>query len=156
MTDPQTDLHWWSAGDLAAAIRAGAVSAIEALEHLVSRVESLDPPINAVVHWDLDRARVAARAADDAVVRGDDVGPLHGVPMTIKDSFQTEGCITTSGSPELADHQPTEDAWPVARLRSANARMLGAIVTKLDQRNSAYGYGYGYGYGYRYGENANG
>ena len=121
MTDPQTDLHWWSAGDLAAAIRAGAVSATEALEHLVSRVESLDPPINAVVHWDLDRARVAARAADDAVVRGDDVGPLHGVPMTIKDSFQTEGCITTSGSPDLAGYVPTADAAPVARLRAAGA-----------------------------------
>ncbi len=116
-----TDLHWWSASDLAAAIRGREVSATEALEHQVERVEQLDGPINAVVQWDLDRARAAARDADTAVAAGDDVGPLHGVPITIKDSFQTEGCITTSGAPELADFVPTEDAAPVARLRAAGA-----------------------------------
>ena len=115
------ELHWWSATDLAASIRAGGVSACEALEHLVSRIETLDGPVNSVVRWDLDRARAAARSADAAVARGDELGPLHGVPMTIKDSFQTVGCVTTSGAPELADHVPTADAWPVARLRAAGA-----------------------------------
>ncbi len=67
-----------------------------------TRIERLDPPINAVVQWDLDRARAAAHVADEAVAHGDKVGALHGVPMTIKDSFQTEGCITTSGSPDFA------------------------------------------------------
>jgi len=116
-----TDLHWWSASDLAAAIRGREVSAGEALEHQVARIEQLDGPINAVVHWDLDRARDAAESADAAVAAGDDVGPLHGVPITIKDSFQTEGCTTTSGAPELADFVPSEDAAPVARLRAAGA-----------------------------------
>jgi amidase len=115
------DLHWRSATELAASIRDREVSATEALDHLAARVDALDGPINAVVRHDLDRARRAARAADDAVVAGDDLGPLHGVPMTIKDSFQTEGCVTTSGSPELADFVPGEDAWPVARLRDAGA-----------------------------------
>ncbi len=114
-----SELHWWSTVELAAAIRNRHVSASEALEHFVARIEALDGPINAIVQWDLERARTAARSADDAVVRGDELGPLHGVPMTIKDSFQTEGCITTSGSPDLADYVPTEDAWPVARLRHA-------------------------------------
>jgi amidase len=116
-----TDLHWWSATDLAAAIRGREVSAGEALEHQVARIERLDGPINAVVQWDLDRARADARTADDAVADGRDIGPLHGVPMTIKDSFQTAGCITTSGAPELADFVPTDDAAPVARLRAAGA-----------------------------------
>ena len=116
-----TDLHWWSATDLAAAIRGREVSATEALEHQVARARRLDGPVNSIVQWDLDRARAAARAADDAVAAGDDLGPLHGVPITIKDSFQTEGCITTSGAPELADHVPTEDAAPVARFRAAGA-----------------------------------
>ena len=116
-----TDLHWWSATDLAAAIRGREVSASEALEHLVTRIEALDGPVNAIVHWDIERARESARSADAAAARGDELGPLHGVPMTIKDSFQTEGCVTTSGSPDLADHVPTEDAWPVARLREAGA-----------------------------------
>jgi amidase len=116
-----TDLHWWSAADLAAAIRGRDVSASEVLEHFIARIEELDGPVNAVVCWDTERARQSARAADEAVARGDDLGPLHGVPMTIKDSFQTEGCTTTSGSPDLADFVPEVDAWPVARLRDAGA-----------------------------------
>jgi amidase len=115
------DLHWWTATDLADAIRGREVSARETLEHFVSRIEKLDEPINSVVRWDLDRARSAAAAADQAIARGDVLGPLHGVPITIKDSFQTEGCVTTSGSPELAGYVPTEDAWPVAKLRAAGA-----------------------------------
>ncbi len=116
-----TELHWWSATDLAAAIRGREVSATEALEHQITRIERLDGPVNAIVHWDVERARAAARAADDAVAAGHELGPLHGVPMTIKDSFQTEGCITTSGAPELADFVPAQDAAPVARLRAAGA-----------------------------------
>jgi amidase len=116
-----SDLHWWTASDLAAAIRGREVSAREALEHFVTRIERLDPPINAVVHWDLHRARAAAHEADEAVAHGDRLGALHGVPMTIKDSFQTEGCITTSGAPDFAEHVPEADAWPVARLRAEGA-----------------------------------
>ena len=109
------EIHWWSATRLAAAISAGDVGSREALEHLVSRIEALDTDVNAVVHWDLDRARAAADAADAAVTAGHEVGPLHGVPMTIRDSFQTMGCITTSGAPDLADFVPEQDAAPVAR-----------------------------------------
>jgi amidase len=115
------ELHWMSATELSGLIRAREVSSVEALDHLVERIRDLDGPVNAVVHWDLERAGAAALAADAAVAAGEPVGPLHGVPMTIKDSFQTQGCITTSGSPDLADYVPTEDAWPVARLREAGA-----------------------------------
>jgi amidase len=118
---PAGELHWRSATDLASAIRDRDVSSEEVLDHLAGRIEALDGPVNSVVRWDLDRARSAARAADAAVVAGNDLGPLHGVPMTIKDSFQTAGCITTSGAPELADFMPAEDAAPVARLREAGA-----------------------------------
>ena len=114
-------VHWQTAGELASGIRTGHLSSREVLDHLVARIGRLDGPVNSVVHWDLDRAQVAADEADCAVERGDRLGPLHGVPMTIKDSFQTEGCTTTSGSPDLADSVPTEDAWPVARLREAGA-----------------------------------
>ena len=116
-----TEMHWWSAGEVAAAIRRREVSAREVLDHLVTRIEALDGPVNAVVRLDLDRARAAAAAADAATARGDVLGALHGVPMTIKDSFPTEGCVTTSGAPELADHVPDADCWPVARLRAAGA-----------------------------------
>ena len=116
-----TELHWMSAGELAGEIRAKRLSSVEVLEHFVERIARLDGPVNAVVRWDLDRARAAAKQADDVVARGGAVGPLHGVPMTIKDSFETAGCVTTSGSPELADHVPTDDAWAVGRLRAAGA-----------------------------------
>lgn len=118
------DVHWWSATQIAEAIRAKEISSREVLDHLVDRIERLDGPVNAVVCWDLDRARDAATAADTAVASStdpDQLGPFHGVPMTIKDSFATAGCTTTSGAPELADHVPTDDAWPVARLRDAGA-----------------------------------
>ncbi len=115
------ELHWMSATGLAAAIARREVSSVEVLDHLAARVEQLDGPVNSVVQLDLDRAGAAARAADAAVAAGEELGPLHGVPMTIKDSFETEGCVTTSGAPMLAGHVPTADAWPVARLRAAGA-----------------------------------
>ena len=119
------ELHWWTAYGLADAIRGREVSAREALEHMVHRVESLDGNINSVIRLDLDRARPAAAEADEAIARGDELGPLHGVPITIKDSFMTAGCVTTSGAPELADFVPGHDAWPVARLREAGAIVYG-------------------------------
>src|SRR5262249_2703199 len=72
-----------------------------------------------------DRARKEADEADAALARGEIRGPLHGVPITIKDSFQTKGMRTTSGAPELSGFIPTEDAWPVARLRETGAVIYG-------------------------------
>ncbi len=137
-------LHWMSATELSRLIRACEVSSVEVLDHLVERIRDLDGPVNAVVHWDLERAGAAALAADAAVAAGEPVGPLHGVPMTIKDSFQTEGCTTTSGSPELADYIPTEDAWPVARLRNAGAILfaktnLPLFADDIQSFNEVYG-----------------
>ncbi len=115
------ELHWMSATELAQAIARRQLSSREALDHLVARVDALDGPINAVVTRDIERAVAAADAADQRTASGDDLPPLHGVPMTIKDSFQTAGCRTTSGAPELADFVPEVDAAPVARLRAAGA-----------------------------------
>ena len=115
------ELHERSAVALAAAIAAKEVSARECLEHFAARVNRLDGPLNSVVTTDLDAAFAAASAADDAVAAGGDLGALHGVPITIKDSLMTAGMRTTSGAPELADHVPGEDAWPVAALRRAGA-----------------------------------
>jgi amidase len=95
------------------------------LDCLLERIDRLDKPINSVVTLDAERARAEADAADAALARGEIRGPLHGVPMTIKDSFQTAGMRTTSGAPELADFVPQEDAWPVARLRAAGAVVFG-------------------------------
>ncbi len=119
------DIGYWSAMEVAAHIRAGAVSSREVLEGLLARVERLDASVNSVVTIDAERARWEAAAADEAVSHGRALGPLHGVPMTIKDSWSTAGMRTTSGAPELAGHVPGEDAAPVARLREAGAVIFG-------------------------------
>ena len=119
------DLAFRSAGDVAAAIRAGRLSSRDHLEALLDRVERMNPPLNAVVTLDADRARREADAADRALAEGRELGPLHGVAMTIKDSFQTVGMRTTSGAPELSGHIPEVDAVPVARLRAAGAVIFG-------------------------------
>ncbi|HWC69310.1 MAG TPA: amidase [Acidimicrobiales bacterium] len=119
------DVEHWSTITLADAIAARQVSSREALDHLLARIERFDGPINAVVTIDADRARAEAAAADEAIAHGSSTGPLHGVPMTIKDSWETAGMRTTSGAPELADHVPALDAAPVARLRAAGAVVFG-------------------------------
>ena len=88
-----SDMHWWSATETARRIAAKEVSSREVLEHMVARADRLDGSINSIVHRDLERARATADAADAAVMSGQDLGPFHGLPMTVKDSFQTEGCI---------------------------------------------------------------
>jgi amidase len=122
MTD---ELAYWSATTLAARIRKGEVSSREALSVFLDRVSKLDGPVNSVVTSDVERAFEEAERADAVTAKGWGSGPLHGVPMTIKDSWQTKGMRTTSGAPELAEFVPTEDAWPVARLREAGAIVFG-------------------------------
>jgi amidase len=111
--------------ELAAAIRSGTVSSRELLELYLDRIGRLDADVNAVVTLDTDRARAAASAADDALARGDGVGPLHGLPITIKDAIETEGIRSTGGARELADHVPAADAPAVARLKAAGAIVFG-------------------------------
>ena len=120
-----TDLGYRRASDLVAAIRAKEVGSRELLEHLLARVDEHNPALNAVVTLDGERARAAADAADAATARGDDLGALHGLPMTIKDVFETEGLRSTSGAPELMDHVPDHDAGAVARLKAAGAIVFG-------------------------------
>ena len=119
------ELAYSSAIAIAKTIRDRKISSREVVDYFLTRVAALDKPINSVVTIDADRARADADAADAALARGEVRGPLHGVPMTIKDSFQTAGMRTTSGAPELAGFIPEEDAWPVARLRAAGAIIYG-------------------------------
>src|SRR5687767_15846421 len=95
-------LHDFSAIELARAIAEREVSSREVLTHFVERVDRLDGPLNSVVTRDLEASFIAADRADEAMARGDETGPLHGVPMTVKDSFSTAGMRTTSAAPELA------------------------------------------------------
>lgn len=102
----------------------GDVSAVELTEEAIERIERLDGMINAVVVRDFERALQAARAADAARVRGKR-GPLLGVPVTVKESFNVAGLPTTWGIPPFVDFIPAEDALAIVRLKSAGAVILG-------------------------------
>jgi amidase len=119
------DLHFLPATELTRMLGAGEVSSVELLDHFLDRVERLDGRLNSVVALDAERARARAADADAAHARGESWGRLHGLPMTVKDAFETEGVVTTSGAPELAGHVPDRDADAVARLKDAGAVIFG-------------------------------
>jgi amidase len=125
------DLDFATTTELTQALRGKVISSRELLEHLLARVEEINPRLNAVVALDVDRARANADAADAATASGNPTGPLHGVPMTVKDVWETDGLVTTSGAPELKDYVPKTDALAVARLRAAGAILFGKTNTPL-------------------------
>ena len=113
-----------TAGGLAAALAAGTVSALELADAAIARIEATDGPINAVVVRDFDRAMAAAKATDIALAKGER-GPLLGVPMTVKESFNVAGLPTTWGIESAKDWIAPADAVAVARLKAAGAVILG-------------------------------
>jgi amidase len=120
-----------TATELSASIRAREISAVEALEACLERLAEVNEPINAVIALDEEGARAAATAADASLARGEALGPLHGMPMTIKDSYETKGLVTACGAPALAGHVPATDADAVARLRGAGAVVFGKTNSPL-------------------------
>ena len=121
-----------TATKLAAAIRNKAVSSLELTDMYIDRVERYDGQVNAVVVRDFERGREAAKAADAALARGEDPGPLHGVPMTIKEAYDVAGLPTTWGIPEFRNNIATEDADTVRRLKGAGAVFFGKTNVPLN------------------------
>ena len=120
-----TQLFEHGAFELGAAIKRRTLSSSETLEALLERVDRWNPLVNAVVCLDRDGAGRRAAAADAAAARGESWGPLHGVPITIKDSFEVVGMPTTSGSPTLSEHQATSNTIAVQKLVDAGALVYG-------------------------------
>jgi aspartyl-tRNA(Asn)/glutamyl-tRNA(Gln) amidotransferase subunit A len=120
-----TDLAFLGAARLAALVRDKQVSPVELVRLYLERIERLDGRLRAYITVCADRAIEAARAAEAAVLAGAPLGPLHGVPMGVKDQFDTAGIRTTIGSRLFADRVPAEDAAIVARLAGAGAVLLG-------------------------------
>lgn len=102
-----------------------ALSPVELLESCIQRIERYNPFVNAITATCFERARVEARAAEQAVMRGEPLGLLHGLPLGVKDLEPTEGLLTTLGTPSLRNHVPTADVELVARLRRAGAIVAG-------------------------------
>ena len=125
------DLHFQSAAVIARLIRDRKISAAEALEHFLARIDSYNGRVNAVIWLAAARARERARAADEALAKGEVFGPLHGVPMTIKESYNVAGSPTTWGDPMLRDNVTTASALAVERLTKAGVVLFGKTNVPL-------------------------
>ncbi|MCP4388772.1 MAG: amidase [Gammaproteobacteria bacterium] len=124
-----TDAIYWSASRIAREIRNVQLSSRQIVEACIERIEQVNPEINAVVQLVGERALSEADALDRMAAREQFKGPLHGVPITIKDSLDTEGIVTTGGTLGRKDFMPDQDAPVVARLRAAGAVLLGKTNT---------------------------
>ncbi len=124
-----SDLIYQPAAAQAAAIRQGEISSEQLADSSLERIREVNPQLNAVVQLVAEQALDDARQADDEQKHGHLRGSLHGVPMTIKDSFDTAGVVTTWGMSSRIAHRPAEDAAVVARLKLAGAILLGKTNT---------------------------
>ncbi len=114
-----------SAGELAQAYRARELSPVSVLDAILARCEAVNPQLNAIIAFALEGARQAARDSEQRWRRGEPLGSLDGVPLTVKDNIPVRGLPTTWGSRLLAHHAPTDDELPVARLRAQGAVIFG-------------------------------
>ncbi|MEO8267149.1 MAG: amidase family protein [Ilumatobacteraceae bacterium] len=126
-----TDPALWTTTEQAAAIRAGALGSVELLDAQLARIARLDPQVNAVCTLAVEGAREQASAADEATADGRSWGPLHGLPVTIKDAIATAGIRSTGGSPVLLEHVPQHDAPVVASIKDAGAIVFGKTNVPL-------------------------
>lgn len=138
------DILYTSTFKLADAIKAQTLSSREILEFFLARIEQFNPTLNAVVALDTERARARADAADQAAKNGENWGPLHGVPLTIKDALNTSGIVTVGGIPECADNIPDGNALSVQRYIDAGAIVFGKtnvpyMSADLQSYNEVYG-----------------
>jgi aspartyl-tRNA(Asn)/glutamyl-tRNA(Gln) amidotransferase subunit A len=124
-----SELHWLSAAEATHAFAARTLSPVELLQALLNRIEQLDPALNAFLRLDADAALDAARAAEKEIAAGHPRGPLHGVPVGIKDIIDVAGLPTTCHSKILLDNVKSADAVVVAKLRQAGAIILGKLST---------------------------
>lgn len=122
-------LPFASALEAATAILKREISSVELTSEILNRIDRFNPEINAIVTLTREAAMKRARQADQALARGEVWGPFHGVPVTIKDTYETKGVRTTAGAPQYAEHIPDEDATVVARVRASGAVILGKTNT---------------------------
>ncbi len=140
MTEPA----FASATELARRIKSKEIGCVELLTYYLDRVDRFNPALNAIIVDIRDEARARAEAADAALARGEDWGPLHGVPMTVKESYDVTGTPTTWGVPELKDSIAEKDALSIARLRGAGAVIFGKtnvplMLSDFQSYNDIYG-----------------
>src|SRR5712671_1940560 len=129
-SNPHTEICFMRATELAAMIREKKLSAREAMQAHLRQIERVNPKVNAIVTLvDEDQLMAQARAADEIIAKGKPHGPLHGLPVAVKDLTETMGIRTTYGSPLYRDYVPDYDALVVERMKNTGAIVLGKTNT---------------------------
>ena len=123
----RSEIPFLSVAELGRLIRSREISPVEATEAYLERIDRIDGQVNSYITVCHEEARQAAREAEQAIASGQYRGPLHGVPVAVKDQFDTAGIRTTYGSALEWDHVPSEDAVVVAKLKEAGAVLLGKL-----------------------------
>ncbi len=121
----KSEIPFLTATELSEKIRSREVSPVEATEAYLERIDALNPTLNSYITVMADEAMAAAQEAEASIASGGYLGPMHGVPVAIKDQFLTRGVLTTAGSNVLRDFVPEEDATVVTRLKEAGAVIIG-------------------------------
>ena len=139
----RTDIAFLSASELASAIESKQVSPVDAVEAYLERIERIDPKVNSYITVCADDARRDAKSAEAEIQRGEHRGPLHGIPIAVKDQIHTKGIRTTDASKIRTDFVPHEDATVVVNLKKAGAIILGKLNMSEfalgDPQSSAFG-----------------
>ncbi len=137
------ELPFLTASQLSNLIETKEVSPVEATEAYLDRIEEVDPKLNSYITITGEQAFESARQAEQEIAAGKHRGPLHGVPMAVKDQFNTAGVLTTGGSRILKDNVPSEDATVIAKLKEAGAVMLGKLNMSEFAMAEIYNHPYG-------------
>jgi len=137
------ELPFLTASQLSNLIETKEISPVEATEAYLDRIEEVDPKLNSYITITGEQAFESARQAEQEIVAGKYRGPLHGVPMAVKDQFNTAGVLTTGGSSILKDNVPSEDATVIAKLKEAGAVMLGKLNMSEFAMAEIYNHPYG-------------
>ena len=139
----RNEIPFLAATELAEMYRSGQVSPVEATEAYLSRIEQVDPALNSYITVTAEQARAEARQAESEISAGQHRGPLHGVPVAVKDQFCTSGVATTGGSEILRDYVPDYDATVMAKLKDAGAVLLGKLNMSEFAMGDAFHHPYG-------------
>jgi len=144
MSSSKSPLHYQPATDLIQALKNGSLTSTELTAALLQRIREHNPQINAVVTLDESQALTRAAEADSALARGESTGPLHGLPLTLKDTWEVAGMACTAGAPALKDHIPKRHADIVKKLEEAGAIILGktnvpTYATDIQSYNKLFG-----------------
>ena len=139
----RNEIPFLTATSLAELLKSREISPVEATEAYLSRIEQVDPSLNSYISVTADQALAEARQAESEIAAGNYRGPLHGVPMAVKDQFCTTGVLTTGGSEILRDYVPDYDATVMAKLKDAGAVMLGKLNMSEFAMGDAFHHPYG-------------